>query len=85
MFCGSPEHLTFLRYEVLSPQRRYSIIQNFKNTVWIYIKDWKYVTLFKIRYLYLRISMKNGIEKVGCEYTSLALWYCIMDTEWVKR
>ena len=23
MFFGSPEHLTFLRYEVLSPQRRY--------------------------------------------------------------
>ena len=26
MFFGSPEHLTFLRYKVLSPQRRYDII-----------------------------------------------------------
>ena len=26
MFFGSPEHLTYLRYEILSPQRRYVIL-----------------------------------------------------------
>ena len=29
MFFGSPEHITFLRYEVLSPQRRYAICEIF--------------------------------------------------------
>ena len=32
MFFGSPEHLTFLRYEVLSPQRRYTCTCTFIST-----------------------------------------------------
>ena len=34
MFFGSPEHLAFLRYEVLSPHRRYAILQ-WSVYVWI--------------------------------------------------
>ena len=34
MFFGSPEHLTFLRYEVLSPQRRYVLSFQGRNNLW---------------------------------------------------
>ena len=37
MFFGSPEHLTFLRYEVLSPQRRYAV-----HGYWVFILYFSY-------------------------------------------
>ena len=35
MFFGFPEHLTFLRYKVLSPQRRYVSYANERRPSWI--------------------------------------------------
>ena len=64
MLFGSPEHLTFLRYEVLSPQRRYSsyIIRNkqiYIVYIDMYIKIWCiFVKIVSYMYIYMYMFEK---------------------------